>query len=72
MSKRRFFYLATHTNADTTHKRGPEPIIEVDALIDRATDLRVSRIEPPALVILGRDVGGDGLALAEGEVTLLK
>ena len=55
----------------TTYKRSPEPIIEVDALVDRATDLRVSRIEPPALVVLGRDVGGGGLATIDGEVPLL-
>ena len=56
----------------TTYEHSPEPIIEVDALVDGATDFRVSRIEPPALVVLGRDVGGDGLALAQGKVTLLK
>ena len=56
----------------TTYEHSPEPIIEVNVLVDRTSDLRVSRIEPPGLVVLGRDVGGDGLALAQGKVPFLK
>ena len=61
----------------TTYQHGPEPIIEctvveVDAVVDRATDLWVFWIEPPTFVILGCNVSGNGLALADDKVPLLK
>ena len=70
---KRNFFGGPHT----TYQHGPEPIIEctvveVDAVVDRATDLWVFWIEPPTFVILGCNVSGNGLALADDKVPLLK
>ena len=60
-----------------TYEKCTEPlfqgtVVEVNALVHRATDLWVSRVEPLTFVILGRNVAGNGLALAHDKVPLLQ
>ena len=48
-------------------------VVPVLILVDKNSGVALFDLsQPPALVVLGRDVGGDGLALAEGKVPLLK